>query len=71
MSVTVTFENDEALVLFDAVASKRLVPTDIPERNALWALEALLERELVEPFRSDYDKLLESARASIVERMGD
>ncbi|WP_454789957.1 hypothetical protein [Mycolicibacterium lutetiense] len=41
-------------------------PFDDPsEQRVLWSLECLLERELVEPFSTNYDSLLESARRSV------
>lgn len=70
MPVTIALEQDEALVLFEALASKRLAATEPAERNALWALEALLERQLAAPFASNYEEQLQAARASIVARMG-
>lgn len=74
MSTTINLDNDVALVLFDLFKSER-IETDFPglgapERNALWALEACLEKALVEPFSGEYAELLERARASLVERFG-
>ena len=49
MPVTVTLEQDEALILFELLASEKLeAKVDKPERNALWALEAVLEKQLAE-----------------------
>ena len=74
MSTTITLEDDEALVLFEMLASGRiekdLPGLEAPERNALWALSALLEGALVQPFSADYPQLLQDARASLVERYG-
>ena len=74
MSTTITLEHDEVLVLFELLASKR-IETDLPgleapERNALWALQTLLEESLVAPFSADYEQLLNQARTSLVERFG-
>ena len=74
MSVSVELEPDEALVLFEFLASRKnlakQLALDAPVRNALWALEAALERKLVPPFQSDYDAQLQAARKSVVERLG-
>lgn len=71
MAIQITLEDDEALVLFELLASGRLPDAvDTPQRNALWALEALLQKQLVAPFSPDYSTLLERARASLVERYG-
>ena len=65
MPTTITLEQDEALVLFDLLASKKLeVSVDAPEKNALWALECLLEKHLAKPFSPDYSQLLQK-RSSI------
>ncbi len=74
MSTTITLDDDEALVPFELLASKR-IESDLPgleppERNALWALEAHLEKVLVQPFSPDFGRLLEKARASLVDRFG-
>jgi len=72
MPTQVALEDDEALVLFELLASGRLAESiDIPERNALWALEAALQRQLDAPFSSDYAAQLEQARTSLVARLGD
>lgn len=71
MSTTITLDDDVALVLFELLASERLEPgLPAAERNALWALHGYLEQRLVEPFKPDYEELLEQARASLVERFG-
>ena len=87
MPVTLTLEDDEALVLLDLLVSKNFATAagtsersvlsafietavGIPERNALWALECLLERQLAAPFSPDCDKLLDAARQSLVDRYG-
>jgi len=72
MPTQVTLEEDEALVLFELLASGRLTDgVDIPERNALWTLEAALQRQLAAPFSADYTAQLEQARTSLVARSGD
>lgn len=71
MAVAITLEQDEALVLLELVTSEKLEGSvDVAERNALWALEGRLEEQLVEPFSSEYPRLLEEARQSLIERFG-
>lgn len=71
MSLTITLEQDEALVLFDLLASGILATkVEVPERNVLRALEALLEKQLAAPLSKDYAKLLKSARESVLDRYG-
>jgi hypothetical protein len=50
--------------------TKGLVLSDPSERAALWALAAALERELPEPFSSDYDRLLAQAQTRLREKFG-
>jgi hypothetical protein len=63
-----------ALVLFEMLESEEIeanVPNlEAPERNALWQVQASLEKAMVEPFSEDYKELLEKARASLIERFG-
>jgi hypothetical protein len=76
--VTIRLTSDEALVLdyllsrFDTGGdlTKGLVLSDPSERAALWALAAALERELPEPFSSDYDRLLAQAQTRLREKFG-
>lgn len=71
MSVDIQLEDDEALILFELLASGKLEGVvELPERNALWALEAVLQKTLLPPFNPDYSAILESARQSLLERFG-
>ena len=74
MSISVDLERDEALVLFELLASRKdlaeQLQLEAPERNVLWALEAALERKLVPPFQSNYEAQLSAAPKSVVERFG-
>jgi hypothetical protein len=70
MTVTITLEDDEALVLFEVLASGRLQTPGIAERNALRGLEAHLQREFVAPYSVDYAGKLAAARASLIARYG-
>jgi len=71
-TIRIELSRDEALVLFDWLA--RFNQTDQldfleaqAEQRALWNLEAILEKSLVEPLAPTYKELLEQARA----RLGD
>ena len=71
VGLLIELADDEAIVLFELLASGKLTDcVDPPERNALWALEALLQKQLVAPFSENYSTLLEQARSSLVARYG-
>jgi hypothetical protein len=74
MSTTITLDDDVALVLFEMLESEqieaRLPNLEAPERNALWQVQASLEKVIVEPFSPNYDELLQKARASLLKRFG-
>lgn len=64
----ITLTRAEALVLFEWLQrheDRNTTPGDDAERAALWNLSALLERELVEPFKDDYSELLAAAKAEL------
>jgi hypothetical protein len=68
--VTLRLTADEALVLFDWLhrcedEDAVVQPEHDGERTALFNLSALLERELVEPFRRDYRELVDQARTRL------
>lgn len=68
-TVSLVLTEDEALVLFEYLASK---PTRLPERESaeqrvLWAVEALLEKELVVPFLANYRDRVDAARRRILQ----
>jgi hypothetical protein len=71
--VLIELTSDEALVLFDFLT--RFCDTDVltledqAESRALWDLLALLEKQLVEPFRSDYSELLHQARERLRDKV--
>jgi hypothetical protein len=65
--VIIQLSRDEALVLFEwlhrSEDEDRASPPEHPaEQVALWNLSALLERELVEPFKQNYSQLVVEAR---------
>ncbi len=69
-------DNETALVLFELLSAReeelvrslKLAPA---ERNALWFLEAALQRVLSEPLSPEYRALLANARKVLVERCGE
>jgi hypothetical protein len=74
MPIPVILDDDVALVLFELLASEqietRIPDLEAPERNALSALQGHLEKALLQPFSPEYDRLLESARQSLLRRFG-
>ncbi len=71
MSVNIALEKDEALVLFELLASQKLDnAVDAAERNALWALEGVLQKVLVELLASNYADIIKGARESLLSRYG-
>ena len=66
----IKLSKDEALVLFELLAR---INEDVPEglfedqseQQVLWNLEAELERQLSEPFSSNYKTLLSEARNNL------
>ena len=60
----------EAIVLFDWLHRHEdadTTPGDAVERRALWNLNAVLERTLVEPFQSGYNDIVQSARTHLTD----
>jgi hypothetical protein len=64
--VTIELTGDEALVLFEFLSrfsdTDTLSLEDQAEARALWNLLCLLQKQLVEPFRPNYQELLRQAR---------
>jgi hypothetical protein len=64
--IEIKLTGDEALVLFEFLArfdeSQTLNIIDQSEERALWNLHAVLQKQLAEPFNSDYKELLNLAR---------
>ncbi len=72
MGIRIELTDEEALVLFEALDSGQLADgVDAPGRNALWALEALLQKQLVAPFSDNYASLLEQSRTTLLARYGN
>ena len=75
--MTLNLTHDEALVLFDLLSDygsddddRTLTIRHAAERNALWALEGVLEQQLVTPFEPDYREQLAAARARLEAKGG-
>lgn len=65
--VVVSLSADEGLVLFEWLHRGEDLKVVAPiehhaEQVALWNLSALLESELIEPFKTNYTALVDSAR---------
>jgi len=64
--VQLELSSDEALVLFEFLSryseSDTLSVMDQAEQRVLWNLCCLLEKQMCEAFRPDYDELLNRAR---------
>ncbi|RST25399.1 hypothetical protein EIZ46_11300 [Chryseobacterium lacus] len=68
--LNLTISKDEALVLFDFLArfnevERQEVFEDQAEQKTLWILEGQLEKQLVEPFKPDYENIIKEARNKI------
>lgn len=67
--VTLEVSGSEALVLFEFLSrfddDEKLDIADRAEERVLWNLHGQLEKQLVEPFKGDYDRLLEQARSKV------
>ncbi len=73
--MVIDLTRDQALVLFECLARWETTghePNFLhpAERVVLWGVQAQLEKVLVEPFRSDFDALLNSARERLSPQSG-
>ncbi|QPJ61199.1 MAG: hypothetical protein G3M70_04565 [Candidatus Nitronauta litoralis] len=69
-SINISLTKDEGLVLFEMLSrfcdSESLSVTHESEKIALWRLLCLLEKQLAEPFKPNYDELLNDARENLL-----
>lgn len=68
MDRTITLSADEALMLLDwlqAHGEAGDLPHDAAQQQALWVLEAALEKAVSEPFDPNYAQLLAEAKARL------
>ena len=78
--VTIELPEDDALVLFEFLGRhheldnvskiSELQIHDSAELYALWQLHGALEENLVPPFRSDYQALVDAARTAVRTQWG-
>jgi hypothetical protein len=72
--INLTIGRSEALVLFELLAdfhNQNAIETKGPaERLALARLHGALEKTLVEPFQSNYQEVIDQARAHLVDQAG-
>jgi hypothetical protein len=76
-NMVIELTDDEALVLDPLLADygtkdpgRQLRIDRAAERNALWALAAALEKQLVPPFQRTYGAQIAAARARVEEQGG-
>lgn len=73
-NISITLSRDEAIVLLEWLArfnqERNPAFVDQAEERALYDLEALLERQIPETFRADYDVLLKAAREAVRDSRG-
>jgi hypothetical protein len=64
--IKILLTKDEGLVLFEMLSryseSERLNIEHQSEERALWYLQCILEKVIVEPFKPNYSQLLQAAR---------
>ena len=68
--ISIELTKDETLVLFEFLArfnetEHSDIFEDQAEQKVLWIIEGQLEKQLVEPFRPDYKKIINEARNKI------
>jgi hypothetical protein len=67
--ISIKLSKAEALVLFEFLSrysnEDKLIIEDQAEQRALWNLQCVLEKELMEPFMANYSELLASAREGL------
>lgn len=65
--IPISLPHDQTLVLFEWLARTGSAAEfeDQAEQRVLWDLEALLEKHLTDPFKSDYRERLDAARGRV------
>ncbi len=68
--VDIPLTKDEAIVLFEFLARFKESNglhrfEDQAEERVLWTIESVLEKELSEPFRADYQEIVKKARENV------
>jgi hypothetical protein len=72
MAVSISIDDDAALVLFDLLASNRLrlEGLSLPERKAVSLLLGALETQLARPLTENYQQHLAVASLALIGRYG-
>ena len=69
--VDLSITKAEAIILFEFAAKltteQSTVAFDGAEEKVLWNIEAMLEKMLLEPFREDYEHVVDKARLEVTE----
>jgi UDP-N-acetylglucosamine transferase subunit ALG13 len=75
--MVIELSDDQALVLFELLSrygengnDRQLAVREAAERNVLWAISGILEKQLVAPLQKEYVDLLSAARARVEEQGG-
>jgi len=68
--VNIELTNDEAIVFFEFLGRFNENDDlsrfeDQSEQRVLWDIESILEKELSEPFRANYQEILKKARETV------
>jgi hypothetical protein len=68
--VNIELNKEEAIVLFEFLGRFNEIEDsnrfeDQAEERVLWDIECILEKELSEPFRADYQEILKKARENV------
>jgi len=68
--VNIELKKEEAIVLFDFLGRFNEIKDsnrfeDQAEERVLWNIECILEKELSEPFRADYQEIIKKARENV------
>ncbi|MBS2214030.1 hypothetical protein KEM09_21660 [Carboxylicivirga mesophila] len=69
-NITIQMTSDEAIVLYEFLCrfNNQKETTDLQdqsEQRALWDIETILEKQLIDTFKSDYLAIVEQARNKI------
>ena len=67
--IEIKFSKNEAIILFEFLTrfceENKLQIEDETEAIVLWNLQCELEKNLIEPFREDYNEIVKEARNSL------
>ncbi len=68
--VNIELTKEEAIVFFEFLGRFNKTDNlgkfeDQSEQRVLWDVESILEKELIEPFRADYQEIVKKARDAV------